>query len=93
MVLSQHARIRSQQRGIPLSPFVVELLDRFGTERAVASGGTSVYLDRTAKRRVREFLGGRVYAKLEPLIDDAFAVEKDDQVLTVDHRTRRLRER
>ncbi len=62
--------------------------DRFGTERTVASGDTSVYLDRTAKRRVREFLGRRVYAKLEPLIDDAFMVEKDYQVPTAGHRTR-----
>lgn len=93
MELSQHARIRSQQRGIPTSPFVIELLERFGTERMVADGGVSVFLDRPAKRRVREFLGRRVYAKLEPLIDDAFAVEKDDRVVTVGHRTKRLRER
>ena len=93
MEFSLHARIRSQQRGIPASPFVLELLDRFGTERMAADGGVSVFLDRTAKRRVREFLGRRVYAKLEPLIDDAFAVEKDDVVVTVGHRTRRLRVR
>ena len=93
MELSVHARIRGQQRGIPPSPFLLELIERFGAERPAPDGATSLFLDRPAKRRLRQFLGGRVYAKLEPMIDDAFVVEKDAFAVTVGHRVRRFRTR
>ncbi len=91
MQFTEHAAVRGQQRGIPPSPFLLELLERFGAERPTRGGATSLFLDRPARRRLRRYLGGRVYAKLEPLIDDAYVVERDDRAVTLGHRVRRLR--
>jgi hypothetical protein len=93
MHVTEHAAVRGQQRGIPPSPFLFELLERFGAERPTGGGATRLYLDRPAKRRLRQFLGGRVYAKLEPMIEDAFVVEKDACAVTLGHRVRPFRAR
>ena len=93
MTPTSHATIRAQQRGIPVSPFVLDMMERFAKRRATADGAERLYLDRSARRAMQEYLGRRVYARLESLVSDAFIVEKDGEALTIGHRTRRIRSR
>jgi len=87
--LSEHARVRMQQRGIP--PQVVESLLECGRVQHDSHGGRIVYFDRAAwQRACRRGLAGmlaqagryrRAYLVLGP----------DGKVCTVSHRTRRIR--
>ena len=83
---SDHARVRMQQRGI--SPAVVESLLEMGETEHDHRGGTIYYLTRSTSRRttsppLRRALeeSRKVYA----------VVSKDQVVVTVGHRTKRIR--
>ena len=91
MQVTQHAQVRSQQRGIPLSPFVIELLERFGRRQRIQGGAESLTFDRAARRQLREHLGARIYAKLEAYLDDVYIVVADGTALTAGHRNQRFR--
>ena len=53
--LTRHAAKRLQQRGI--SPFVIELLERFGSTMR-CSGAERLFFDKPALRRLKAYLGG-----------------------------------
>lgn len=93
MNLTHHAAIRAQQRGIPASPFLLEILERFARRRATADGAERLFLDHAARRAMQGYLGRRVYARLESFLSDAFVVAKHGEALTIGHRTRRIRRR
>jgi len=83
---SDHARVRMQQRGI--RPEVVETLLELGETEHDHHGGTIYYLskaviNRVKSRSLRRTLeeGRKVYA----------VVTQDRAVVTVGHRTRRIR--
>ena len=90
MNLSRHATSRMQQRAIP--PLMVDLLVRYGREQPTRDG-TVVFLDSRGRQRVRQALVDALtrFDKLE----DAYLIEANDTstVVTVGHRTRRLRHR
>jgi hypothetical protein len=79
-----------QQRAIP--PLMVELLLHYGRE-AHTHEGTVVFLDDRARERVREALRDTL-DRLDKLAD-AYLIQASDTgtVLTVGHRTKRLRRR
>lgn len=52
---TQHAAIRSQQRGIP--PFISTLLDLYGHEQYDGHGGVIVFLDRKSLRVMERDMG------------------------------------
>lgn len=88
--LTAHAHQRAVQRAIP--PLLVCLLTEFGTCRRVADGLVR-YFDAATRDRIRRELKN-LLGHWDSL-GDAFAVlDSDDrQVITLGHRTRRLRRR
>lgn len=89
MTMTRHAQERAQQRAIP--PFVVDLLLAFGTETR-HRGAEVRYFDKEARRRLRHHLGDRILRSIGERVLDTYAVLGDGgQVVTVAHRTRRLR--
>jgi hypothetical protein len=86
---SNHATIRSQQRGIP--PLILELLDDYGTEEHVGAGCTVRYFDKKAIRRMGSAIGRVVVARLAPWHDCYKVVSSDGCAITIAHRFRHLR--
>lgn len=85
---TQHASIRSQQRGIP--PLVLDLLLQFGCHEPAGGGASKVFFDKQGRRKVQAYAGS-----LAPLLNehlDFYAVvSSNDQVITVGHRLERIR--
>ena len=88
LALTQHARARLQQRGIP-QDVVNELLD-FGQEIHDHQGGSIVYFNRRARERLRRTRGDAEYRRLESHLDAFAVIGRQGQVVTVGHRTRHL---
>jgi hypothetical protein len=87
--LTNHARKRLQQRAIP--PFILDYLDSFGCSKR-CGGSERMFFDKAARRRLAHHLGGE--AALQPIERwlGVYAVVGDDgTVVTVGHRTKRLR--
>ena len=86
--MTQHAQARTQQRAIP--PMLVDLLLQFGTSEPAGNGASKVFFDKEARRHVKTYAG-----PLAPFINeymDVYAVvSSDDAVITVGHRTDRIR--
>jgi hypothetical protein len=86
--LTQHARRRMQQRGIP--PQVLDWLIDYGSIAYDHHGGRVRYLDHAGRRRLLGEVGSVALRRYHEKLD-AYAVESaDGAVLTVGHRYRRL---
>ena len=86
--MTEHAAIRSQQRAIP--PIVIDLLHQFGSIERSGRGTFMLFFDKRGRRRVKSYAG----PLSQPLEEhfDAYAVVSDGgDVITVGHRTRRVR--
>ena len=83
---SDHARVRMQQRGI--APAVVESLFEYGQTEHDHRGGTIYYFSKAASRRARSPALQRV---LEEGRKVYVVVSADQVVVTVGHRTKRIR--
>lgn len=85
---TQHANVRSQQRGIP--PLVLDLLRQFGSHEPAGGGASKVFFDKQGRRRVQAYAGA-----LAPLLNDHLdfyaVIGSNDQVITVGHRLDRIR--
>ncbi len=86
--LTRHADTRLQQRGLPRA--VIEWLQLFGAEEHDKHGAVIRYFDKAARRRLEQALGRAVIRRMEDFLD-AYLVEHDGCVVTVGHRTQRLR--
>lgn len=87
--LTRHAVARSQQRAVP--PLVMSLLLEYGSIMR-HEGAEVVYLDKRAKRRLREAVGGnRSLAIVERWLNTYIVTGEDGCVVTVARRTKRLR--
>ena len=86
---TEHASQRRQQRGI--DPLAIDLLLAYGAERR--SRGASLYfLTGASRRRLTDDLGGEVANRLMPKMN-LLVVENDaGEIITVAHRTRRVRD-
>lgn len=84
---SKHAKTRSQQRGI--SDMEIDLLRTFGACAKAHDGCLRYFLDKTAKRRVANYVG--VPGVAEALAARFIVVSPADLVITVGHRTERIR--
>ena len=87
MNYSQHAQIRCQQRAIP--PLICQWLREFGAETE-SHGAIKRFFDHAAKRRLAAVVGAQVVDRLGNLLN-AYLVEGEEQVITVGHRTRRIK--
>jgi len=85
--LTQHARKRMQQRGIPV--LVVQLLEQFGI-RSHQNHGVQIYLDNKARNRIAHHLGIPMYAQLEKHMN-AYLIERDGFIVTVGHAFKKIR--
>ena len=86
--LTRHADARLQQRGLPRA--VIGWLQQFGAEEHDKHGAVIRYFDKAARRRLEQGLGRAVVRRMEDFLD-AYLVEHDGCVVTVGHRTQRLR--
>lgn len=84
LVVTQHARIRMQQRAIPTA--AIDLLLRFGKRRH-AMGTIRLDFDKRARRRVAEH-----FAPSTPpyRLMNIYAVVNGDVLVTIGHRTKRF---
>jgi len=92
MVQTQHAALRARQRAIP--PLVKQLLEEFGEHVFDGRGGVLVFFSRRSMRRMERSLGHRPVAKLSEYFG-AYMVQDshDGTVVTVGHRSRRIKGR
>lgn len=89
MSFTRHALIRMQQRGIHAD--VVESLLDFGRTAHDHRGAEIVFFDKAARRRLAREHGGEVLRRLGKRLRTYLVVDTDGDVLTVGHRTRRIR--
>lgn len=86
--LSNHAAIRSQQRGIPVA--AIETLLDYGKLRS-AKGALSYAMDKRSRRKALAELGKAEYRAIEKWLN-CYAIDSPDGTLiTVSHRIRRSR--
>ena len=86
--MTNHARARLQQRGIP-EP-VLECLLTYGSTVHDHRGGELVFFDHHARDRLRRTQGAELFKKFEPKLDTYAVIAEDGVVLTVGHRTKRI---
>ena len=86
--LTDHARTRLQQRGIP--EMILETLLDFGHEEFDHRGSAVIYLDQHSRKQLRRFLGEESYKRMSSHLDTYAVVARDGTVVTVGHRTRRI---
>ena len=85
---THHARSRAQQRAIP--EIAVDLVMRFG--RVQRHRQADVFsLDRKARKSVRSYLGSAAYRGIEDRLGIYDVVGESGRVVTVAHRTNRLK--
>lgn len=86
--LTHHAAVRLQQRSIP--PLVAELLDCYGARQRAGRGAEMVYMDKAARRRMRQALGAAAVDALTPLLSAYLIESESGHVITVGWRCTRV---
>jgi len=86
--VTRHASLRSQQRGIPR--ILVDLLIDFGAQADAGYGARKLFFDKQARRRIHAY-AGPLASLLDEHLDVYAVVGADMQVITVGHRTERIR--
>ena len=89
--LTQHATCRMQQRGIKQETLEILLLSGAGEHDHC--GGTILYFDKPARRRLRQQYGPDLYRQVEGQLDTYAVVAQDGSIVTVGHRTKRINRR
>lgn len=85
--MTRHAKNRSQQRAIP--QIAIDLLLEFGRVERAGDGASKVYLDKTAKKRLKAY-AGPIAGHLESLLDIYAVVSAEQRVITVARRLERI---
>ncbi len=87
-MITFHAERRLQQRAIPI--FAIELFQRYASSMR-HKGAEVLFIDKAARKRLAQALGGkRGFRAIEPWLN-AFVCIEDGNVITVAHRSRRLK--
>ena len=81
--LTDHARVRMQQRGIP--PVALDVLLAYGREAHDHRGCRIVRFDKRSRKRAARELG-QAYRGVERYLDAYAVLASDDAVVTVGHR-------
>ena len=89
MSLTRHARIRMQQRGIRAD--VVENLLNYGCAAHDHRGAEILFFDKAARRRIARERGDDALRRLGKRLRTYLVMDSGGEVLTVGHRTRRIR--
>lgn len=90
--LTKHAASRAQQRGIP--PLIEQWLDEFGDEEFDGKGAVLIYFSRKSMRAMQRAFGREPIRRMSEYLD-AYKVESshDGRIITVGHRSKRMRRR
>lgn len=88
MRMTCHAATRAQQRAIP--KLVIDWLAQYGATQHDHRGATVRYLDKRSRSQILESHGARLLRKYERKLG-AYMVVAGDIVITVGHRTDRIR--
>ena len=87
MILTDHARMRMQQRGIPQS--LIEWLLKYGSERYDRCRKLWLSYDHKAKKRMRKYFSSDLLKRFN--LDTYGVIAEENGVLvTVGHRTKRF---
>lgn len=87
IALTDHARMRMQQRGIPQSQ--IEWLLEYGSERYDRCGKLWLSYDHKAKKLMRKYLSSDILKRIK--LDTYGVIAEENGVLvTVGHRTKRF---
>ena len=89
-ILTQHAAIRSQQRGVPF--LIREWLLDYGAV-TVRHGAQIRYFDKKARRRLQHDVGAQVIDRLGNLLDMYLVESESEAVITVGHRTKSIKKK
>jgi hypothetical protein len=90
-MLTRHARVRAQQRGIP--PLIDALLDAYGHEQYDGHGGVIRYFDKKSRRQMERDFGREPVRRLLPGWSKAYKVDSasDGKTITTGIRLTRIR--
>lgn len=55
----------------------------YGEERPAGSGCTSIYIDRSALRDIKEAIGYKAFARIEAQLNGLYIIVAGDRVVTV----------
>lgn len=88
---TRHARIRCQQRGIPMD--LVELLFEFGHERHVGGGATMLSFPKRSRETMRRRLSRERFAAISSRLGVYAVLGDDGYIVTVGHRFQPIREK
>ncbi|CAH0266561.1 hypothetical protein [Roseomonas sp. CECT 9278] len=90
ILLTRHGQRRMQQRAIPA--LVVSLIHSEGSVSQSHDGCEVRYVDKAARRRIRDALGGdRAYSMFERWFGRTYVVVSEDgAVVTAGHRKHRI---
>ncbi|MCK4833493.1 MAG: hypothetical protein KAT12_01910 [Gammaproteobacteria bacterium] len=86
--MTAHALERSQQRCIP--PLIIHWLCQYGSRKRNNNGTIICYFDRKSMRLIASDVGNIVIRRLSSLMD-AYLVIAGDQIITVGHRYKRIK--
>ena len=87
-IATHHATARQQQRGIPA--YVIDTLINYGKVNHDHHGAEILTFPKAVRQRLRNTLPKSKYVALESHFD-CYAVLKEGCLLTVGHRTRRIK--
>ncbi len=87
--LTQHAAVRQQQRGIP--KFVVDYLINHGKANFDHHGAEIITFPKMVRNRLKKVLPKQDYVRQESHFD-CYAVVRDGHLITVGHRTKRIKD-
>ena len=86
--MTNHALERSQQRCIP--PLIIHWLCQYGSRKRNNNGTIMCYFDRKSMRLIASDVGQIVIRRLSSLMN-AYLVIAGDQIITVGHRYKRIK--
>ncbi len=90
-MMTEHAKIRSQQRGIP--PLVIEWLEDFGEQNHDHRGAVVFHFSKQARRRLERAVGRQPVKRMSEWLDAYVVVATDGSIVTVGRRWRRVCEK
>lgn len=90
MDISKHASARQQQRGIPA--LAIDLVMRFGCEEPAGGGAVKYSLNKEGWRRLQSYAGS-IASRIAEHMDVFVVMSGDGKLITVGHRTERIRRR
>ena len=86
--VSQHAKARITQRGIP--PFVVGWLEEFGEQTHDHRGAVILHFNKKSRRRLEKAVGQEITRRVSERLDCYAVLSVDGNLITVGHRYQRI---